>query len=148
MSRRSELQNGKTMHAKIISFKVTRSFPPWVRKFPTCLLHLEASKRLIRHLQIISKALGIVPVRLIEKHEQDRKFLCNLNAQPFGFYVVSKNLRKAGSDAGQKGQLWYFLGIIVAELQLEIYPLLQQILPQFQRFSNFENDPQICERQE
>ena len=44
------------------------TFPPLVRKFPLCLLHLEASKR-----QIIPKALGMVPRGLIEKHKQDRK---------------------------------------------------------------------------
>ena len=42
-------------------------------EIPTCLLHLEASKRLIRHLQIIPKALKMIPRGLIEKHKQDRK---------------------------------------------------------------------------
>ena len=40
---------------------------PWL-----VLLHLEASKRQVRHLQIIPKALGMVPRELIEKHKQDR----------------------------------------------------------------------------
>ena len=49
------------------------SLPGW-ESFPSVPLHLEASKRLIRHLQIIPKALGMVPVGLIEKHEQGRKY--------------------------------------------------------------------------
>ena len=63
-----------------------KTFPPWVRKFPLCLLRLEASKRQIRHLQIIPKALGMVPVGLIEKHEQGRKSF----SERLSCYVISK----------------------------------------------------------
>ena len=64
-----------------MSIEINASFfieiaKPCLREFQSTTdtyFKLEASKRLIRHLQIIPKPLGMVPEGLMEKHEQDRK---------------------------------------------------------------------------
>ena len=79
------------------------------KTFPPVPLHLEASKRLIRHLQIIPKALGMVPVGLIEKHEQDRKLyhkiVFNENGEDGGIFFVNRPSGTGGTTGTSSGSI-------------------------------------------